>query len=78
MIRIDWQMLALQLRKHVKPLTQISRELGRHKHWLNEVASGQIGEPRFSDAVALLDYAHDHLPSDVFKACASEQLRLCA
>lgn len=78
MIHIDWQMLALQLRNHCGPLTRISSKLGKNPQWLNEVARGQIIEPKFTDGVMLLDYAHDHLPPDVFKACAVEQWRLCA
>ena len=78
MIRIDWQLLALKLRKHCGPLGVIAKKIGKHPQWLNEVARGDIREPKFTDGLLLLDYAHDHLPPEVFKACASEQLRLCA
>lgn len=57
---INWQRLALKLRKHA-PLSTISVKLGRAKSWLPEIARGEIMEPKFSDGIALLDYASDVL-----------------
>jgi hypothetical protein len=57
---IDWQMLVLQLRKDA-PLHTISRKLGKSPGWLSQISRGEITEPKFSDAVAILDYAHDNL-----------------
>src|SRR5690606_2309833 len=36
-MKINWQRIALELRKHM-PLEQASRKLGRHKGWLNQIA----------------------------------------
>ncbi len=66
---IDWPQLALQLRKHVGPLQTLSRKLGRHHGYLGQIARGEVREPGFSDGLKLLDFAHDHLPPDVFRAC---------
>ena len=50
---INWQRIALELRKHMA-LEQVSRKLGHHKDWLNQIARGEIKEPAFSDGVRLL------------------------
>ena len=66
---IDWQLLALQLRKHCGPLGTVAKKLGKHPQWLNEVARGEILEPKFTDGLKLLDFASDHLPIVVLRGC---------
>ncbi len=66
---IDWQSLTLQLRKHYGPLGKAAMKLGKHPQWLNELARGEIREPKFSDGLKLLDFASDHLPTDVLRGC---------
>ena len=57
-MNINWQRIALELRKHM-PLEQASRKLGHHKGWLNQLARGEVQEPKFSDGLRLLDFTHD-------------------
>ena len=52
-INIDWQELALNLRRH-KSLVEISRKLGKHKNWLAQVAR-EGSEPKFNDGLLLLN-----------------------
>ncbi len=66
---INWQLIVLKLRYH-KPLWTISRELGRSHGWLSQIARGEITEPKFSDGLAILDYAHDVLGADGLRECA--------
>lgn len=51
---IDWQKMALNIRAHV-PLESASSKLGRYKGWLNQVARGEITEPKFMDGLNLLN-----------------------
>ncbi len=67
-MKIDWQMLVLRLRG-VMPCTKISRLCGRHKLWAAQISRGEIGEPRFSDGLMLLDIAYDHLPIETLRSC---------
>ena len=53
-IKIDWQRLALNIRSHI-PLVTASRKIGRHQDWLNQVARGEITEPKFMDGLNLLN-----------------------
>jgi hypothetical protein len=54
MVNINWQKLALNLRKH-KPLTTLSAEIGRHDGYLNQIARGELEEPKFSDGLKMLN-----------------------
>ena len=65
---LDWQLLVLKLRS-VAPLSVISKRLRRNPEWLSTIARGDVMEPKFSDGIALLDYAHDHLPADEIRRC---------
>ncbi len=65
---VDWQLLALKLRAY-KPLHTISKNLGRSPGWLSQISRGEIEEPKFSDAIALLDYAHDTIGPESVRAC---------
>ena len=65
-MKINWQRIALELRKHM-PLEQASKRLGKHKLWLNQIARGEIGEPSFSDGLKLLDLACNKLGNDRLK-----------
>lgn len=67
-INLDWQLLALKLRS-VAPLSTISKRLGRNQEWLSTIARGDVAEPKFSDGIALLDYAHDKLPVNELRRC---------
>lgn len=51
---IDWQQLALNLRKHGS-LTARSVKMGYCHSYLNQLARAQIFEPRFSIGLELLD-----------------------
>ena len=54
-MKIDWQRIALNIRKSGMPLTHASIKLGRNKGWLGQIARGEIREPFFGDALRLLD-----------------------
>ena len=69
-MKINWQLLILKLQNSGIPLATVNGALRRHKGWAHQIARGEIGEPKFSDAIALLDYAYDHLPIEVFRQCA--------
>lgn len=62
-MKINWQRIALELRKHVS-LVQASKRLGKHKLWLNQIARGEVQEPKFSDGLRLLDFACDRIGAD--------------
>jgi hypothetical protein len=62
-MKINWQRIALELRKHMA-LEKASHKLGRHKDWLNRIARGEIKEPAFSDGLKLLDLAYDRIGAD--------------
>jgi hypothetical protein len=53
-LKVDWQMLALNLRRHGS-LRQISTDLGMHKDYLSHIARKEIKEPKFSDGINMLN-----------------------
>lgn len=53
-IKIDWQQLCLNLRRHGS-LQQLSLKHGWNKAYLNELARFEIREPKFSDGLYLLN-----------------------
>lgn len=66
-MRIDWQRLAIMLRRHYKAGWQIDAELGLYRGYVNKLACGELrGDPKFIDGLRLLDLAHDHLPAEEF------------
>ena len=65
---LDWQLLVLKLRS-VAPLSVISKRLRRNPEWLSTIARGDVAEPKFSDGIALLNYAADNLPADEIRRC---------
>lgn len=66
---VDWPKLVLKMRKYYGPTTMVSRALGRHDKWAEQVSRGEIKDLFFTDGVRLLDLASDHLPPDVLKEC---------
>lgn len=55
-IRIDFQRVALNIRKQGISLEAASRKLGRHRSWLGHVSRGEVASVEFHDGLALLDY----------------------
>ena len=53
-MNIDWQMLALNIRRH-RPLTLVSLALGKDTDYLGRLSRRAVEEPKFSDGLALLD-----------------------
>lgn len=64
---IDWQLAANLLRTHYKPLKQVAVEIGEDPQYLNRVARGEAGEPKFSQGHAILDLAYDVLSPEQFE-----------
>lgn len=60
---IDWPLLLACLRKQAGPLSRLAPEAGMDERTINRLARGEIHQPRFSQALLLLDLAHDHLPA---------------
>ena len=60
--RIDWQKVALNLRRHYKPLSQVAKEVRSDWQHLNRLARGETDQPRFKVAVRLLDLHLDACP----------------
>jgi hypothetical protein len=58
---VNWQKLALNLRKH-KPLSTISKEIGCEQMTLQRLARGDVAEPRFDLGLHLLNYHLDLYP----------------
>lgn len=52
---VDWQKLALDLRTAGVPHVQASRAIGEHPGYVAQLARGEVREPKFSQAVALLN-----------------------
>jgi hypothetical protein len=61
---INWSLLVCKLRK-VKSLRAISKELGIKQDHLTRLARGDVAEPKFSNAVKLLDYYYDNVSTDM-------------
>ena len=59
---VDWSLLLMLLRKHAGPLARLAPLAGMDERTINRLARGEIQQPRFSQALLLLDLAHDHLP----------------
>lgn len=56
---IDWQKIALNLRTHYKPLSQVAKEVGSDWRHMNRLARGEVNQPRFDTGVKLLDLHFD-------------------
>ena len=54
-IQVDWTRLALDLRQARMPTAKASRAIGAHKLYVDQLARGEIQEPKFSQGMALLD-----------------------
>jgi hypothetical protein len=60
--RLDWSVLLNRLRARSNtPLTQVGKRVGMCERTINRLARGEIAEPRFSQAMQLLDLAADNL-----------------
>lgn len=70
---IDWQLLMLLLKKHYKALSAVGREVGIDWRTMNNLARGDVAEPRFGQAVRLLDLACDVLPPEEFRRVRNTQ-----
>jgi hypothetical protein len=63
---IDWQQLALNLRR-TQSLNSLGREVGFRPGYLNQLARGEINEPKFSAGLVLLDLHFDRVGGDKHK-----------
>lgn len=60
--RPDWSALLNRLRARSQaPLARIGRQINMDERTINRLARGEIAEPRFSQAMQLLDIAADTL-----------------
>jgi hypothetical protein len=59
---INWQKVCLNLRRHYKPLSQVAKEVGSDWKHLNNLARGDVQQPRFDTGVKLLDLHSDVCP----------------
>lgn len=55
-IQIDFQRVALNIRRQGVVLETASVKCGRHRGWLSSIARGDLTRIEFHDALALLDY----------------------
>ncbi|NCD17095.1 MAG: hypothetical protein EOL91_07245 [Actinobacteria bacterium] len=63
--RPDWSALLNRLRaRSQQPLAHIGRRCGMCERTINRLARGEVAEPRFSQAMQLLDIAADTLGAD--------------
>lgn len=63
--RPDWSALLNRLRARSNtPLAQIGKRVGMCERTINRLARGEVAEPRFSQAMQLLDIAADTLGAD--------------
>lgn len=60
---IDWQRIALNLRQHYKPLTQVAFEIGCDIGTLERLARGETSETKWSICTNLLDLHFDKCPT---------------
>lgn len=61
---IDWQRVVLNIQRH-KALQNASIEIGRNHSYLSHIARGEITqEPKFTDALRLLDMHLDLCGAD--------------
>jgi hypothetical protein len=60
-VNIDWQQLALNLRRH-QSTSALARDLGIDPSVLQRLARNEILEPRFSLGLQLLNLHLDHCP----------------
>lgn len=61
---VDWQRLALNLRSAGVPHIQASKAIGGHPGLVAQLARGEVVEPKFSQAVALLNLHCDKCGPD--------------
>lgn len=61
-MNINWQTVTLNLRRHYKPLSQVAKEIGSDWRHLNNLARGDVLQPRFNTGVKLLDLHSDVCP----------------
>ena len=66
---IDWQMVVLKLKRAGYTAAAIEEKTGISVARINLFARDNRKEPKFSEGVTLLDFAHDVLPFDEFKRC---------
>lgn len=59
---IDWQQVALNLRAHYGPLTKVAKVVGSDAKHLQNMARGEVEQPRFNTGVKLLDLHLDACP----------------
>ena len=62
---INWQLLALKIRKY-KSYSLIEKEIGVSAEHLRKLSRNEQQEPRFSSGIKLLDLAHDLMPAHEF------------
>ena len=60
-IRIDWQKLLLNLRRH-QNLDKVGKHLGVDPRTLNRIARGETIEPKFTTGIKLLNLHFDLEP----------------
>lgn len=57
---VDWSTLVLELRKSGVSDSRTAQAVGRSRRWVWDLANIHT-EPRWTDALKLLDFASDHL-----------------
>lgn len=67
-IRIDWQRVALNIRRSGVSLAQVSQKCGRDHSWLGHIARGDVTRVEFHDGLRLLDFHFDTCGADAHRA----------
>lgn len=54
-MKIDFQRVAMNIKRAGMPLAQAARRVGRKQSWLQEIARGDVRTVEFHDGLKLLD-----------------------
>jgi hypothetical protein len=57
---IDWMIVTNNIRAKYKPLSQVASEVGTGWQTLNQMARGEVKQPRYDVAIRLLDVHFDY------------------
>lgn len=61
-MNLDWQRIVLNIRQAGMPVSQLAKAIGMDAQTLRHYARGECSNPRWNEAVRLLDVHHDVCP----------------
>lgn len=62
-LEIDWYRVMINLRARYGPISRVAKEVGASEQHLGRLARGEVGEPKYSIGIKLLDIHFDVMGS---------------